>query len=91
MVKMMKRKVIAFCGFEQSLLHLQAYPDLDIIHEYNRPIYINRGSNESIVGFDPERIKKGELMESYQKSYCRHLYKKLLESDDELRYLSKYL
>lgn len=87
---MLEMSIDAF-DVEQAFLHLQAYPDLDIINEYNRPIYVNRGSNESIVGFDPEHIKRGELKESYEKSYCKHFYKKLLESDNELRYLSKYL
>ena len=76
---------------EQALIHLQTYPDTDIMHELNNKVYFNRGADESIIGFDVEEIRKGRLFECYNKSYCKPLFKKMLEANSDLKYLSKYL
>ena len=76
---------------EQMLIHLQYYPTDDIIELLNNGIYSNKDFNESIVGFNKERILNGELRECYNKSYAKPLFIKLLEQDKELKHLKRLL
>lgn len=76
---------------EQILINLQYYPDQEMLNLFNSYIYTNRSRVESGIGFDKDKIMKGELLDCYQKSYARPLFKKMLEQDDELAYLSKLL
>lgn len=76
---------------EQMLIHLQYYPTDDIIELFNNGIYSNKDFNENIIGFDKERILRGELRECYNKSYAKPLFIKLLEQDKELKHLKRLL
>ena len=76
---------------EQILIHLQYYPTDDIIEIFNKDIFSNRELGENIIGFDKKKILNGQLRECYNKSYAKPLFKKLLEEDEDLKYLSKLL
>ena len=79
---------ISIYDVEQALIHLQYYPTRDIIELFNKEIYSNRNTGESIVNFNKNRILKGELKSLYQKSYAKKLFKQLLEEDPELSQLN---
>lgn len=76
---------------EQILIHQQYYPSQELIKIYNKKIFSNRERKESIIGFDKQEIKKGNLRTAYACSYCQPLFKALLEQDIELKHLSKLL
>ena len=76
---------------EQVLIHHQYYPSKDVIELFNKHIYSNREFGESIVGFDRDKIMDGKLKELYDMSYCKPLFKQLLEEDKELSHLSSLL
>lgn len=76
---------------EQILIHLQLYPTDDIIDLFNQNIFSNKKLGESIVGFNKDEILNGNLRECYGKSYAKPLFKKLLEADEDLRYLGRLL
>ena len=76
---------------EQVLIHLQYYPNDDILEVFNRPIFSNRNIGESVVNFDKEKILKGQLKECCQRTYSYKLFKQMLEADPELSHLSKLI
>lgn len=84
-------KSIPLFDVEQLLIHVQYYPSESIISLLNEGIYSNRCLGESIIGFDKDEIMRGNLRSLYDKSYCKPLFKKLLEADKELAHLSKLL
>ena len=89
--KMLIHIDIDLFDIEQILIHLQLYPTDDIIDLFNQNIFSNKKLGESIIGFDRDKILNGGLKECYGKSYAKPLFKKLLEADEELRYLGKLL
>lgn len=82
---------VELSDIEQILIHLQYYCNDDIIQIYNEKIYSNRGLDESIINFDKQEILNGNLRKLYNHSYCQPLFKKLLESDKDLKHLTKLL
>ena len=76
---------------EQVLIHQQYYPSKDVMELFNKHIYSNRELGESIIGFDRDKIVAGKLKELYEMSYCKPLFKQLLEEDKELSHLSSLL
>lgn len=90
-IKSMLHWNLSVFDVEQILIHLQYYSSHDIINVFNKGIYSNRVIGESVINFDKERIKKGELRELYQRSYAGKLFKQLLEEDPELKYLSRLI
>lgn len=88
--KIMKWNISVF-DIEQILIHLQFYPDKDILKILNKKIYSNKNIGDSIINFDKDLIKKGKLLELYKSSYTQRLFKQMLEEDAELRHLSNIL
>lgn len=82
---------ISVSDLEQVLIHNQYYPSDELIKIYNNKFYTNREQCESIINFDIEGIKQGNLLELYEKSYCQHLFKKLLEKNVELHDLIRLI
>jgi len=76
---------------EQILIHQQYYPSKEIIDLYNKPIYSNRVLNESIINFNVEEIRKGNIKECYARSYCKPLFKKMLNEDKDLKQLNRFI
>ena len=82
---------ISIYDLEQILIHEQYYLDRDIIEIYNKKIFSNRDMDESIINFDINEIKRGNLVECYNRSYCRPLFKQLLRENKELKHLEKLI
>ena len=76
---------------EQVLIHLQYYPNDEILEVFNRPIFSNREIGESVINFDKEKILKGKLRECCSLSYSYKLFKQMLEADPELSHLSRLI
>ena len=72
---------------EQILIHQQYYPSKEVIEIYNKPIYSNRVLNESIINFNIEEIKKGNIRDCHARSYCKPLFKKLLSENKDFSHL----
>lgn len=72
---------------EQILIFLQTNIPESMLQVYNEPIMDNRNDMESIIGFDKEKIKQGKLMECYNNSYAKPIFRYLLSQDTELAYL----
>ena len=82
---------ISIYNIEQALIHLQFYPNKQLLNLFNKEIYSNKRTGESIIGFSREQIKNGKLFECYANSYAKPLFRKLLREDPELGYLEKLL
>ena len=82
---------ISVFDIEQILIHLQYYPEKEIIDIYNEKIFSNRDRDESIINFDVSEIMNGNLRELYSRSYCQPLFKKLLCESPKLQHLAKLL
>lgn len=89
--KLLVKQNINVHDVEQLLIHLQFYPSDDILEVFNQPIFSNREIAESVIWFDREAIMNGRLRECYRNSYAKPLFKRLLEADKELKYLSRLL
>ena len=76
---------------EQMLIHIQNYPSMEIMELFNKPILTNRSRTESGINFNREEILKGNLLDCYNHSYAKPLFKKMLEKDPELNSLLKLL
>ena len=76
---------------EQMLIHIQNYPSKEMMELFNEPILTNRKRMERGINFDREAILNGKLIECYNKSYAKPLFKKMLELDSQLSSLSKLL
>lgn len=76
---------------EQFLIHLQFYPNKQLLDLFNEEIYSNKRTGESIIGFNREKIKNGDLFECYNNSYAKPLFRRMLKEDIELSYLEKLL
>jgi hypothetical protein len=88
--KISKMKLNVF-DIEQMLIHIQQYPSLEIMELFNKPILTNRRRTESGINFNREEILKGKLIDCYNHSYAKPLFKKMLEQDKELNSLVKLL
>ena len=82
---------ISIYDIEQTLIHLQFYPNKQLLALFNQEIYSNKRTGESIIGFNKEEIKNGKLFELYNNSYAKPLFRKLLREDFELGYLERLL
>ena len=89
--KKFKRMNIGMFDIEQMLIHIQNYPSYEMMELFNEPILTNRKKIERGINFDRDRILKGELLQCYNGSYARPLFKKMLEHDSELAGLAKLL
>lgn len=76
---------------EQTLIHLQFYPNSALLNLFNQKIYSNKRIGESIIGFDRKEIMKGNLFNLYYNSYAKPLFRRMLSEDKELSYLEKLL
>ena len=76
---------------EQTLIHLQFYPNSGLLDLFNQKIYSNKRIGESIIGFDRKEIMKGNLFNLYNNSYAKPLFRRMLSEDKELSYLEKLL
>lgn len=76
---------------EQALIHLQYYPNDEMLQIFNKSIFSNREIGESIINFSKEKIKKGLLKETFRHSYALRLFKRMLEADPELSHLSRLI
>lgn len=82
---------ISVFDVEQMLIHIQNYPSKEMMELFNEPILTNRKRMERGINFDREAILNGKLIECYNKSYAKPLFKKMLELDSQLSSLSKLL
>lgn len=85
------RMKLTVFDIEQMLIHIQNYPDMELLELFNQPILTNRKKLERGVNFDREAILHGKLLECYKLSYARPWFKKMLEMDPELKGLVKLL
>lgn len=76
---------------EQMLIHLQNYPSYEMMELFNEPILTNRKKVERGINFDRDAILNGQLIQCYNGSYAKPLFKKMLEKDPELSCLVKLL
>lgn len=85
------RMNLSLFDIEQMLIHIQTYPSYEMMQILNEPILTNRRTQESCINFNREGILQGKLMDYYNHSYARPLFKKMLEHDKELGGLVKLL
>ena len=85
------RMKLSIFDIEQLLIHIQQYPSMEIMELFNKPILTNRQKTESGINFNRDEILKGKLMDCYNHSYAKPLFKKMLEQDKELNSLLKLL
>ena len=82
---------LSLFDIEQMLIHIQTYTSYEMMEILNEPILTNRRTQESCINFNREGILQGKLMDYYNHSYARPLFKKMLEHDKELGGLIKLL
>lgn len=82
---------ISIKDIEQTLIHLQFYPNDELLDLINQKMYSNKRVGESIIGFDREGIIKGNLFDLYNNSYAKPLFRRMLSEDKELSHLEKLL
>lgn len=78
---------------EKLVVRLLYYPTLEESKYCNEPIFENGNIKEfeSVVWFEPDLIKRGELQHCYDKSYWRPAFMVQLRNDKELAYLEKFI
>ena len=68
-------------------------PTMEEANFANQNIFENGSydNNESVVWFNKEWIKKGKLKECFNRSYWKAAFRKLLENDEDYKYLCKFI
>lgn len=84
---------ITYADIEKLATRFQYFPTSEESHYCTEEIFENGDIDnyESVVWYNRERIKQGELQDFYNKSYWRPAFEKLLQNDKELSHLEKYL
>ena len=82
---------ISVFDLEQLFIQLQYYPSDGMMKVYNEHIFANKESVESIINFSIERIKRGELLDLYDKSYCKPLFCRMLSQIEDYAHLTELL
>ena len=82
---------ISVSDVEQTLIHLQYYPNSGVLNLFNQEIYSNKRIGESIVGFNREEIIRGNLFTLYKNSYAKPLLRRMIKEDTELSHLESLL
>ncbi len=84
---------ITYEDAEKLATRFQYFPTLEESHYCTEEIFENGDLDncESVVWYNIDKIKQGELQDCYNKSYWRPAFEKLLQNDIELSYLEKYL
>jgi predicted HAD superfamily hydrolase len=82
-----------YIDIEKLIVRFMYYPNNKEILYGNESIFENGDISEyqSITNYNRELIKQGLLQECYNKSYWKPAFEKLLQNDNELCHLEKYL
>lgn len=78
------RMKLSVFDVEQILIHIQNNLTDGMMELFNEPILTNRQKTERGINFDKKAILNGKLLECYNKSYAKPLFKKMLLKDPEL-------